>query len=129
MVPYNKYYGYCEEQCLKKSACKLEPIQQFSMNLVVTTSIQSVMVCPLLNLKSGVMKMKVPNWQHHSKKEAKRKLKPQALRSARERRRHLINSLLNPSKRRVSSYYGFIPNQTHGSSTRSQVTISTVACY
>ena len=129
MVPYNKYYGYCEEQCLKKSAFKLEPIQQFSMNLVVTTSIQSVMVCPLLNLKSGVMKMKVPNWQHHSKKEAKRKLKPQALRSARERRRHLINSLLNPSKRRVSSYYEYIQEKTHGSSARNQVTTSKVACY
>ena len=25
--------------------------------------------------------MKVPNWQHHSKKEAKRKLKPQAKRA------------------------------------------------
>ncbi len=129
MVPYNKYYGYCEEQCLKKSAFKLEPIQQFSMNLVVTTSIQSVMVCPLLNLKSGVMKMKVPNWQHHSKKEAKRKLKPQALRSARERRRHLINSLLNPSKRRVLSYYGFIPNEMHGSSTGNQIPSRTIACY
>ena len=26
--------------------------------------------------------MKVPNWQHHSKKEKKRHLKPQALRQA-----------------------------------------------
>jgi hypothetical protein len=26
--------------------------------------------------------MKVPNWQHHSKKEQKRSLKPQALRAA-----------------------------------------------
>ncbi len=34
--------------------------------------------------------MITPNWQHHSKKEKKRKLKPQALRSARERRRQLI---------------------------------------
>lgn len=29
--------------------------------------------------------MKVPNWQHHSKKEQKRKLKPQALRQAKAR--------------------------------------------
>ena len=32
--------------------------------------------------------MITPNWQHHSKKDKKRTLKPQALRSARERRRH-----------------------------------------
>ena len=42
--------------------------------------------------------MTTPNWQHHSKKERKRKLKPQALRSARERRRHLIKSLLKTSE-------------------------------
>ena len=35
-----------------------------------------------------------PNWQHHSKKEQKRHLKPQALRAARERRKHLINKLV-----------------------------------
>jgi hypothetical protein len=40
--------------------------------------------------------MRVPNWKHHSKKEKKRKLKPQALRAARERRRQLIKSLRNP---------------------------------
>ena len=53
-------------------------------------------------------KMKVPNWQHHSKKEKKRKLKPQALRSARERRRQLIKRLLNPANGRVSLYTGYI---------------------
>ena len=73
--------------------------------------------------------MKVPNWQHHSKKDAKRKLKPQALRSARERRRQLIKCLLNPSKRGVSSYYGYIQEKTHGSTARNQVTTSKVACY
>jgi hypothetical protein len=30
--------------------------------------------------------MKLPNWQHHSRKEQKRKLKPQALRQAKARR-------------------------------------------
>jgi len=30
--------------------------------------------------------MNTPNWQHHSKKEQKRKLKPQALRQAKARR-------------------------------------------
>ncbi len=29
--------------------------------------------------------MKIPNWQHHSKKEKKRHLKPQALRAAQKR--------------------------------------------
>tara|TARA_B100000073_G_scaffold253124_1_gene213192 strand:- start:6268 stop:6414 length:147 start_codon:yes stop_codon:yes gene_type:complete len=29
-----------------------------------------------------------PNWQHHSKKEKKRKLKPQALRARKEALRH-----------------------------------------
>jgi len=44
-----------------------------------------------------------PNWQHHSKKDAKRKLKPQALRSARKKRRQLINRLLNRPQGRFSS--------------------------
>ena len=52
--------------------------------------------------------MTTPNWQHHSKKEKKRKLKPQALRSARERRRHLIKRLLNPANGGVSLYTGYI---------------------
>jgi len=34
-----------------------------------------------------------PNWQHHSKKEAKRTLKPQALRSAKKRTKVLISKL------------------------------------
>ena len=38
--------------------------------------------------------MKTPNWQHHSKKEQKRKLKPQALRQAKARRQALKKSLL-----------------------------------
>ena len=48
--------------------------------------------------------MKVPNRYHHSKKDQKRKLKPQALRQAKARRNQLKNRLLNPLKRRVSSY-------------------------
>ena len=55
--------------------------------------------------------MKVPNWQHHSNKEKKRHLKPQALRQARARRRQLIKCLLNPPKRRVSSYNKDIRNE------------------
>ena len=34
-----------------------------------------------------------PNWQHHSKKQAKRKLKPQALRDAKRRTKALIIKL------------------------------------
>jgi hypothetical protein len=38
--------------------------------------------------------MKVPNWQHHSKKEQKRSLKPQALRAAKARKQALKRKLL-----------------------------------
>jgi hypothetical protein len=48
--------------------------------------------------------MKVPNRYHHSKKDQKRKLKPQALRQAKARRNQLKNRLLNSPKRRVSLY-------------------------
>ena len=37
--------------------------------------------------------MTVPNWQHHSNKEKKRHLKPQALRQARARRATLVKKL------------------------------------
>jgi len=37
--------------------------------------------------------MTTPNWQHHSKKEQKRKLKPQALRQAKARRQALKKRL------------------------------------
>jgi len=66
--------------------------------------------------------MNTPNWQHHSKKDAKRKLKPQALRASRERRRQLIKRLLNPSQRGVSSYNRFIIKKEHGSKARNQIT-------
>ena len=39
--------------------------------------------------------MQVPNYVHHSKKEAKRKLKPQALRQAKARRQALKRKLIN----------------------------------
>jgi len=52
--------------------------------------------------------MTTPNWQHHSKKEKKRKLKPQALRAARERRRQLIKCLLNRPKGRFRRYNKYI---------------------
>ena len=66
--------------------------------------------------------MNTPNWQHHSKKDAKRKLKPQALRASRERRRQLIKRLLNPTKRGVSSYNRFISKNTDDRQARNQIT-------
>jgi hypothetical protein len=37
--------------------------------------------------------MTTPNWQHHSKKDAKRTLKPQALRQAKARKQALKRQL------------------------------------
>ena len=66
--------------------------------------------------------MNTPNWQHHSKKEKKRKLKPQALRSARERRRQLIKCLLNPANGRVSLYNKYIRQRFNDIQSRNQIT-------
>ena len=57
--------------------------------------------------------MRVPNWQHHSKKEQKRHLKPQAMRQARARSRQLTKCLLNPPKRRVSYYNEYIQQSNY----------------
>jgi hypothetical protein len=37
--------------------------------------------------------MTTPNWQHHSKKDAKRRLKPQSLRQAKARKQALKRQL------------------------------------
>ena len=55
--------------------------------------------------------MKVPNWQHHSKKEAKRKLKPQALRQAKKRRNQLIKCLQKRPNGRFFSIIEYIRNK------------------
>jgi hypothetical protein len=68
--------------------------------------------------------MTVPNWQHHSKKEKKRTLKPQALRQARKRRGQLIKRLLTSPKGRFFSMIGISKEKLHGSSTRNQITTS-----
>ena len=73
--------------------------------------------------------MNTPNWQHHSNKEKKRKLRPQALRSSKEKRRHLINRLTVKKQRRFSSIMGISKRNTDGSTARNQVTTSKVACY
>ena len=46
-----------------------------------------------------VLSMMIPNWQHHSKKNQGRTLKPQALRSAKRRTKALIKHLLSHSSR------------------------------
>jgi len=73
----------------------------------------------LINLRKpsdSARQMIFPNWQHHSKKEAKRHLKPQALRQARKRTRQLKKCLLNPPKRRVSYYNVYIQRKSHAKS-------------
>jgi len=45
--------------------------------------------------------MNIPNWQHHSKKEQKRKLKPQALRQRKEALRYL-KKMLNVTRTTLS---------------------------
>jgi hypothetical protein len=57
--------------------------------------------------------MNTPNWQHHSKKEQKRKLKPQALRARKEALRHFKKRHMNRSNGAVSSYIGYIRNEVH----------------
>ena len=66
--------------------------------------------------------MNTPNWQHHSKKEKKRTLKPQALRAARERRRQLKKRLLTAPKRRFSSIIGILNTKANDSKARNQIT-------
>ena len=62
--------------------------------------------------------MNTPNWKHHSKKEKKRTLKPQALRQAKKRRGQLIKRLLTSPKGRFFSMIGISKEKSHGSSTR-----------
>ena len=60
----------------------------------------------IINTINTYRTMKVPNWQHHSKKEQKRTLKPQALRQAKARLRHL-KKLHTIHPRKVDlQYYG-----------------------
>ena len=59
--------------------------------------------------------MTTPNWQHNSGKTPKRKLKPQALRAARERRRQLIKRLQQRPKGRFFSIIGLSNKKVHGS--------------
>ena len=66
--------------------------------------------------------MRAPNWKHHSKKEKKRKLKPQALRAARERRRQLIKCLQTPNKGVFSCNVLVYERKSDGSKEGNQIT-------
>jgi len=59
--------------------------------------------------------MNTPNWKHNSGKEPKRKLKPQALRAAKARRRQLINRLKPSHKGGFSSIIGILNEKTNAS--------------
>ena len=50
----------------------------------------------MYGILSGVP-MNIPNWQHHSKKDTPRTLKPQAVRDAKRRTKALIKHLLSQS--------------------------------
>ena len=43
--------------------------------------------------------MNTPNWQHHSKKEAKRKFKPQAMRSRKDALQSLKRKLFGTTRK------------------------------
>jgi hypothetical protein len=65
--------------------------------------------------------MQVPNWKHHSKKEQKRKLKPQALRQAKARLAQFKKRHMGRPKGDLSFYDGYIRNETDACSPRNQV--------
>jgi hypothetical protein len=65
--------------------------------------------------------MKVPNWQHHSRKEQKRKLKPQALRQAKARLAQFKKRHMGRPKGDLSFYDGLIRNKSDARQSRNQV--------
>jgi hypothetical protein len=73
--------------------------------------------------------MQVPNWKHHSRKEQKRKLKPQALRQAKARLRQFKKRHMGRPKGDLSFYDTFIRNETDVRPSRNQVSTCKTACY
>ena len=47
----------------------------------------------MMSIMEVILMTVTPNWQHHSKKEQKRSLKPQALRQSKERLKFLLSKL------------------------------------
>jgi len=73
--------------------------------------------------------MQVPNWKHHSKKEQKRKLKPQALRQAKARLAQFKKRHMGRPKGDLSFYDGLIRNESNGSLSRNQIPTCQTACH
>jgi hypothetical protein len=73
--------------------------------------------------------MQVPNRFHHSKKEQKRKLKPQALRQAKARLAQFKKRHTGRPKGDLSFYDRFIRNKSNVCSPRNQVSTCKTACY
>ena len=73
--------------------------------------------------------MQVPNWKHHSKKEQKRKLKPQALRQAKARLAQFKKRHTGRPKGDLSFYDRYIRNKSNAGSPRNQVSTCKTACY
>ncbi len=65
--------------------------------------------------------MQVPNWKHHSKKEQKRKLKPQALRQAKARLAQFKKRHMNRPNGTVLLYCGFIRKEIDVCQSRDQI--------
>jgi len=65
--------------------------------------------------------MQVPNWKHHSKKEQKRKLKPQALRQAKARLAQFKKRHMNRPNGTVLLYYSSIRNESNVRPSRNQI--------
>jgi len=73
--------------------------------------------------------MQVPNWKHHSKKEQKRKLKPQALRQAKARLAQFKKRHMGRPKGDLSFYDGLIRNESDGSLSRNQISTCQTSCH
>lgn len=73
--------------------------------------------------------MQVPNRFHHSKKEQKRKLKPQALRQAKARLAQFKKCHMGRPKGDLSFYDRFIRKKSNVCSARNQVSTCKTACY
>ena len=73
--------------------------------------------------------MQVPNWKHHSRKEQKRKLKPQALRQAKARLAQFKKRHTGRPKGDLLFYDTFIRNKSNACSPRNQVSTCKTACY
>jgi len=69
---------------------------------------------------SWFKKMNTPNWQHHSKKEQKRHLKPQALRQAKARLRQFKKRHTKTSDQRRGFYNRYIKEEIHAARSQRQ---------